>query len=63
MTHTVTIDGGPLSPSDVIHVAHGDAELVLDGSVAARMAPSQRLVERLVAEARDGIIASLRLNG
>jgi len=48
----ITIDGGPLTFQDVIDVAHGGVEVRLDASVAGRMQPARRLVERAVAENR-----------
>lgn len=44
----VTIDGGPLSPEEVIRVAIGGAPAVAGAGLAARMGPSRALVEDAV---------------
>ena len=46
---TVVIDGGPLTPADVIALAYRHARPVLALTVEARMAPARRIVEEAVA--------------
>ncbi len=48
---TVTVDGGPLEPADVVAVADGLAEARLDASVPDRMRPGREVVEEAL---RDG---------
>ncbi len=66
----VTIDGGPLSIDQVVAVASGSAEVILDHDVRARMLPARDLVEQAVAEDRTlygittgfGALASRRID-
>jgi histidine ammonia-lyase len=46
---TVTVDGGPLTLSQVISVAHRQTGVELGPDVSKRMAPARRVVERAVA--------------
>ena len=55
----VTIDGGPLTFSDVINVAHGGAEVRLDSAVPGRMAPARAVVQQAVAEYVERRLATL----
>jgi histidine ammonia-lyase len=46
------IDGGPLTPEQVVAVAHRRAEVVAAPDLHLRMAPARRVIERLMAEER-----------
>jgi len=46
------IDGGPLSPEQVVAVAGRREPVELAASVPARMAPARRLIEKVIAEER-----------
>lgn len=45
----VIVDGGPLTPGQVVAVATGAAEAIASDDLADRMAPARRLVEEVVA--------------
>jgi len=49
---TVTLDGGPLKPEQVLAVAWDRAEVIVDHRVWQRMAPAREIVEAAVSEDR-----------
>ncbi|MGI9666317.1 MAG: histidine ammonia-lyase [Acidimicrobiia bacterium] len=44
----VVVDGSPLTIADVVAVANGDANVVVDDTVTDRMAPARELVQRVI---------------
>lgn len=45
---TVIVDGGPLTPEQVVAVALGNADAAASGELEARLAPARRVVEEAV---------------
>jgi histidine ammonia-lyase len=49
LVETVVVDGGPMTPGQVVAVARGSARVESSGDLAERMAPAREVVDRAVA--------------